>query len=314
MAIGELDSAVFEQWRSFAAARGGCFDENSGAITLRRTPGMEIDIGSARLYLDIDQKSGNSTVKRTRGRAYLAVPQGPRFKVRPQGLASSIGKKLGTQDIELSGPPDFDRIFVVKTNDLATVSRMWTDRVKALMLDIEPAPRVTCDGKLIMFIVDTVLTERASLDRVLYIVGALASSDIFGLSAIQNLPNVEFQPPTGAWNERTLPTATVPAIVPIEIGPAIVKRAVHTRVTALGISKELSHTARIDDGQLDMDEALLPEVARSPARRVGTATVDVGDGHAIVEWAGIENDVDRLQAGIELVSAFAMSPRLGTFR
>lgn len=314
MALGELDRDVFERWRSFASERAGRFDENSKAIFHRPTPGMEIDVGTARLYLDIDQKGGNSTIKVTRVRAHLAVPRGPRFKVRPQGLASAFGKRLGTQDIELGGPPSFDRIFVIKTREPGVTGRMWTDRIKALMLDLEPPPRITSDGSLIMFKVDAVLTKHETLDEVLEIVGTLAMSDIFGLSAIEALPKVEYHPPSGPWDERTLPTATVPSVVPVEIGPVIEKKTVHTRVTAVGISDELHHSARIDEGRLDRDETRLPEIARSPARRVGSASLTVGDGRAVVDWSGVEDDVDRLQAGVELVTAFAIAPNQGTFR
>ena len=67
-------------------------------------------------------------------------------------------------------------------------------------------------------------------------------------------------------------------------------------------------------GSLDPEAPPLPPAATSVIRRVGSATLAVAAGRAELTWAGIEEDLSHLEAGADLVAAFATAPGLGAFR
>lgn len=73
----------------------------------------------------------------TRFRVAFENPEDFHFKLVPQGLLDTVGKLLGLQDVEL-GDPEFDKAFLIKSNDEARVREVLDDPVLRQFLREEP--------------------------------------------------------------------------------------------------------------------------------------------------------------------------------
>ncbi len=272
----------------------------------RMTPALEVDIGQARAYLDVQVRTGNSLAFFSRVKARLPVAAGPTMSIRREGFVASIGKALGGQDIVLGGNEEFDKAYVVRTNDEERTRTMWTERAKTLMLHELPRPKVTCDGSLITLVVGDVLADEAAISAGLDLIGELANADLFGLEALSELKDAEYHQPTGPWDDRTAPFARVEALIPVTLSLFVNRGVATTKASGKGVVEERGGQLRISsDGSYEGDDEILSERSRSAIRRVGAATLTVSDGSAELLWEGIENEVDHLEAGVELIASMA---------
>jgi hypothetical protein len=104
-------------WRSLSNEIGGQFVEGGFAR------GAQVRAMHGEWTVTLDTyvvSSGKAAAIYTRMRAPYVNPSGFRFTVYRKGLFSDIGKKLGMQDIEV-GDAEFDRDFIIKSNDEAQV-------------------------------------------------------------------------------------------------------------------------------------------------------------------------------------------------
>ena len=83
--------------------------------------------------------NGKSSTTYTRMRAPFADPQGFRFTLYRKGIFSDVGKWFGMQDLEI-GDQDFDRDFILKSNDQSKLSQLLgSTRIREL---IEQQPQI----------------------------------------------------------------------------------------------------------------------------------------------------------------------------
>ena len=73
----------------------------------------------------------------TRLRAPFVNPEGFRFRIHRRHLFSGLTEMLGAQDIEI-GEAQFDRDFVIKSNDPARVRQLLASPRMRLLLDWQP--------------------------------------------------------------------------------------------------------------------------------------------------------------------------------
>ncbi len=131
--------------KSFADARESVWAElweSLGGVYLNRDGWRQdklmVEHGHWRVTLDFHAHGGyHSYAGYTRLRAAFENPEGFRFKVTPQGLLERVGKLLGLQDVE-SGDPEFDRAFVVQSNDEERVKGIIDDELLRSFLRQEP--------------------------------------------------------------------------------------------------------------------------------------------------------------------------------
>jgi hypothetical protein len=110
-------------WTEAAARVGGAFDPSAGPW-YRRTMTIQATLDGVAVLADYYVVSnGKSSTTYTRVRAAAAGAPNLRLSVYKEGFFSSLGKALGTQDIQV-GDPLFDDLFMVKSNDEA-LCRAW---------------------------------------------------------------------------------------------------------------------------------------------------------------------------------------------
>ena len=311
----------FEMWRAVATDRGGVIHEGENSLWRAHACSIEVDYGGemvspARLFMDIlSDSSGKSGVEYTRVRALTAVPAAPKFKVYREYLLSKIGKRLGTQDVVLGGHAKFDELFMVKTKDPDRTRRMWTARAKAAFAEHLARAAIASDRETLEIYLLGIPDKREVLEAMLDVVGELASADIFGLTAISGLRDATYHPPSGPWDDRSAPHAEVSTFVSTIVGPIAVEKRAVTRAVTEQCRDDYECVVEIDsDGSATGTDTRLPDAARSALVRVGSSKLTVAEGRAELIWASIEENSERLQAGVDLVSTFATASRQGAFR
>jgi hypothetical protein len=89
----------------------------------------EIHLGNRILYLQLDVDLGGgfeSGYAFTTLQAPFSDPNGFRFALYPQDFLAGIGKLFGMQDVKV-GFPDFDRKFIIKSNQSLKVKQLLAD-------------------------------------------------------------------------------------------------------------------------------------------------------------------------------------------
>jgi len=128
--------ALERAWAEIARARqwemqsGRYFPFRSGVI--RGTADnvvFEID------HYDVSQ--GRSSTPYTRVRAKAIEPMPLVTKVYREGLLSTVGKLIGTQDVEV-GQPEFDEKFMVKADDVAAARALFDSELCRDLLGFPP--------------------------------------------------------------------------------------------------------------------------------------------------------------------------------
>lgn len=121
-------------WRALSAEIGGQFVEGGFA------KGAQVRASHGEWTVTLDTyvvSTGKAAAIYTRVRAPYVNPSGFRFTVYRKGFFSHIAKKLGMQDIEI-GDADFDRDFIVKSNDEAHVRALLADPKLRQLIAAQP--------------------------------------------------------------------------------------------------------------------------------------------------------------------------------
>jgi hypothetical protein len=106
-----------EVWRKFSSEIGAEFVKGG----LLRSDKVVARVKEWTITLDTYTEGGEySSTPYTRMRAPYVSRDGFQFTIHREGLLSKLGKHLGLQDVEV-GYPDFDREFILKSNDEAKV-------------------------------------------------------------------------------------------------------------------------------------------------------------------------------------------------
>lgn len=89
----------------------------------------QIEFNGREVYFDIDIDLGGgfeSGFETTTFAAPLINPVSLRFQLHPQDWINELGKLLGLEDVEL-GYPEFDKAFIIKTNEKEKLKKLFAD-------------------------------------------------------------------------------------------------------------------------------------------------------------------------------------------
>lgn len=127
-----------ERWIETAERVGGQFAPPSGPWYNRGPMTIQVTLEAVEILVDhYTVHTGQAAVTYTRLRAKPPVAKDFTLKIYKSGVLSQLGKSLGFQDIKL-GDPDFDRAFVVKSND-ESLARSWISPAsRSLIAQLRP--------------------------------------------------------------------------------------------------------------------------------------------------------------------------------
>jgi hypothetical protein len=118
-----------EVWRKFSGEIGAEFVKGG----LLRSDKVVARVKEWTITLDTYTEGGEYGGPYTRMRAPYMSRDGFQFTIYRGGLLSKLGKHLGLQDVE-TGYPDFDREFILKSNDEAKVRALVANpRIRQLI-------------------------------------------------------------------------------------------------------------------------------------------------------------------------------------
>lgn len=194
-------------WRTFAETRGGTFHASRGGLLSARAASIEVPAAGVPVLLDTFVVStGKSSTMYTRARASFAIGDGPVFRVYREGLLSSVGKALGTQDVELGGHARFDATFMVKCDAPEAVRRLWTMPLRDATCSSLEHATVSSDGTIVTTTVLGAVDDAAGLGALADLTGGLASAGLGALAALAaELPSARYTTPSGTWDARSRP-------------------------------------------------------------------------------------------------------------
>lgn len=301
-------------WRAVADTRGGVFHEAGSSWLVAKPAVIEAVIGQAVVHLDTYVvSSGKSSTTYTRARAVFSLGSGPSFKVYKEGVLSSIGKAIGTQDLELGGDKGFDDAFMVKGDDVAAVREAWTSKAKGLMFGQLHDTRAVSDGDDVVLTCHGAVSDPSKLTALLDLAGELAS---YGARAL-----VDY----GSLPDARATATTLTRGFALEIGTKAGPVAVTARVTRgpVGLTLTLDHSRELPEfatelarGQAsDLPRGLLADHGQGRLESVGEARL-VSDSRQRLRlsWPGLPDHV-AVSAGVELLVELAAGvPTEGAFR
>jgi hypothetical protein len=122
--VGLFGPSKDKVWRQFSEAIEAEFVDGS----FFKGSKVQVHVEPWTITLDTYTVSagGHSHITYTRIRAPFLNPEGFRFTIYRASLFSGLGKLFGMQNIEL-GDPEFDRAFIVKSNDEPRVIGLLAD-------------------------------------------------------------------------------------------------------------------------------------------------------------------------------------------
>jgi hypothetical protein len=304
-------------WRQVALSRGGLYQEPRGLFR-SKLDAIDVDVDQVRVRLE-RYAAGAGKQRRiyTRCRARYLLPRGPVFCIYADGVLASIGKALGGQDVVLGTDRVFNERFIVKCEDAQAVLRVWSPRAMGLMTRTFEKTRIESDGAEVTLISQDPLDVPGLVVEALDLVAEMAGADLFGIGALRALPGGAYQPPTGTWDDRTIPHVVIGQPVPVTIAPVVLGRRVVTRATVGDGPRELplKILVRSDGGAEPADSvARLPPAAAGLLRRAGDGTLVVDGAGTSFTWLGVETDPERLMLGVRLLAMLAGGPSQGVYR
>lgn len=297
-------------WRQVAVARGGRHILPSG-FWRRQNERIELRLGDVPLVVDTYSTGGKNQVHYTRVRAVVRGIPGCRFKVYREGVFSSLGKALGTQDVVLGSDRGFDDHFMVKADEPALVRRVFEAPAMRAMHAGFPAATLSCDGREIALVEVGVWDNAARIEAGIDLVGALATRDVYNATALAALGGADFR-----WTDRGTPQVAIAAPARVEFEPEVAGGEL-IMVARLAEAPETSPmTLSIAGGRpTDPEQASkLPQGAQARMSGVGTGTLVIDGDEARFQWAAIDLDSATLRAGGELLAALTGGAAAGVYR
>lgn len=307
-----------ELWATVAADLGGTFSLkkrfwSGGPNAPGENERIDAVVSGIPIVLDTYVVStGNTVIPYSRVSARAAHEPAPAMNVQREGVIARLGKAIGVRDIEL-GVAEFDRIFVVKGDDVAAVRRVWTPRCIELMLtSFQKATLVSKAGhlKLTMAVIwDSEAVMRAAIA----LVSELAARDVFGERALRAIADAEIVHPSGSRPHAEL---ALPARVVIQAEDAGTDLVMVARAGAeVGAALDPLDLTVTGGTVLDAERAnVLPQAAHVVLREVGTGQL-VRDADGVrFSWSTLELDPARLHAGARLVGAVASAHAGAAYR
>lgn len=190
-------------WKEVAEEFGGQYIVRA-KNWFNRQEGIEIQAKDVCVFIDIYTVStGKSSTTYTRGRVRYPIPHGPIYRIYREGIFSTLGKALGTQDIVLGNDSLFDKLFMVKCDDIDLTKRAITQKAKDLMRIHFQDSTLTSDKKELIFLKHKILDQRRPLVALIKLMIELGSLDYYGRILFESISETKVDLPKGPWDNRT---------------------------------------------------------------------------------------------------------------
>ncbi|NUQ00918.1 MAG: caspase family protein, partial [Armatimonadetes bacterium] len=189
-----------------AARVGGRFVEPEGGLFARKPCSILVERDDVLALLDTYVvSSGKSSTAYTRCRADYVLGVGPAFRVYREGVLSTLGKALGTQDVTIGIDPAFDEHFMVKADDEAKVlADALTASVQRRLLAAHPKSWLQSDGKTITLTWYGLERDADKLHAALELVSEAARFGVGWLEVVRAVPDARSLPARATRASRVL--------------------------------------------------------------------------------------------------------------
>ena len=290
-------------WTAVAGELGGAFHLPTGFFR-RKNERIEATVDGVPVVLDWYLVStGKSAQSYTRVTASYVRGPGPTLKIYRQGVLASIGKAIGTQDIDLGVVPAFDTEFMVKADSVAVTRRLLSRAAMERILASFGRARIDGGVESIKLVETGIWEDADRLRGGIALLADLAGRDLFGAEALRAIPDASFVQAPG---ERPRAELDAPVRVVVQAEEQGDHLAMVARAAAEPTTLEPIDLAIVDGRVADAQRAgQLPQGAHVPLRSVGSGVLAVDATGLRFTWRDLELDPARLRAGAELLGAVA---------
>ena len=151
-------------WKKIARRYGGTFKSDGGGWIVEPNYVVTCEVDGVEVTLDYDVTStGSSTSYRTR--VTTACPVDVQFDIYREGMLEKVDKALGRQDVRI-GDDEYDRVFMIKSDDAKRVREVCNVTVRARHLE-SPGVRIQAADGVLKLIQSGVVFEMKSSVRML---------------------------------------------------------------------------------------------------------------------------------------------------
>ena len=300
------NASAIRRWAALAARRGGEMVSGDARFWDAPTlPSMECMSGRVRVHLDV---RGAGIGADLRVRACYFLPAGPSFSLAGRRGVTGLLLGFGGQDVSL-GTTELDNRFSLKSKQPAMTRIAWTKRA-AEKLHLQAT--VFSDGRVIDLQLPGWKRSNVELENALDLVGELASADVFGIGALEALPDATLEYRNGPWDRPSPPEACVLMPAPVRLGPVISGGLPVTRART-ECAKQDSYRVTIRDGAAQLTAGRI-DVPLAELDAPGDGDLVCWGDEIAFMWASIETDPDKLMVGAQLVARLARLPAAGVYR
>ncbi|MCC7536136.1 MAG: hypothetical protein IT379_07980 [Deltaproteobacteria bacterium] len=298
-------------WRELAARVGGRFVEPEGGLFARKPCSILVERDDVLALLDTYVvSSGKSSTVYTRCRADYVLGVGPAFRVYREGVLSTLGKALGTQDVTIGIDPAFDEHFMVKADDEAKVlADALSASVQRRLLAAHPKSWLQSDGKTITLTWYGLERDADKLHAALELVSEAARFGVGWLEVVRAVPDARSLPAHGAFGARQPPSF----VLDRGGGEVHIFPALHNTTPVLRVHAEApdlqSASVRVSLAGGRLDPSSLPEGMRSASTleavtMLGDARIGAEPGEVWIDLHG-SCGPERIDAAARAVSSIA---------
>lgn len=301
-------------WRTLAQHLGGHYLEQRGsspcAIALERNDALA--------YLDTYVvRSNKSSHPYTRCRASFVLPAGPVFRVYREGVFSSLGKALGTQDVTLGIDRAFDDHFMVKADDPGAAQVAMTPTAQGLMRTMHSTSWLQADGSQVTLTWSGHERNPHKMQAAMEIVLEVARWEMGWLDVIAAVPGARYVPAAGPFGQRQPPSFAFDSGCPVRVFPTVHNARLVLRVHARRAGPDVGSVRAIVDAHGNPDvaipPALIPPACIDAFRALGQLALGAERDELWVDLLG-PNTSARVESAVRAVSSAASGAPTSAFR
>lgn len=294
-----------QRWWQLARRHG-----ESGVAGSLPEGNFTVRVGEACVHVSLEEVQQRGQELGLRLCAWHALPGVPAFTLWPD--PALLFKDVS--DVPTGISPEFDAQFVVRSSAPPELLRAVLGPVAAPLMRYGLS--LSSDGVAVTLRASDAFVTDEALSAGLEIVGAVATIDLCGFSALRALPEAIYEPPSGPWDHRRPPAVVLFLGQPVTLhfessaaGPLTVARApCDERATEIE-----AEFGGIPEGG-ETTTVALPVDARPWGRDIGHARLSRQHREVRLVWPGLVTEVRRLQAGAELVAALGREVPGGPYR
>jgi hypothetical protein len=296
---------------------GSLVPTESGVALAPRQVEADIQGALVRVSLEVSpERRTNHHTNLTYVRARYLLGHGPVFEVEAETPLLSARKTVGLEDIELGGNRIFDEIFVVQGRNPEALRLAFTDRAKALALELG-RPEVRSDGRLVELALSDADSTPDRIETAARLVAELAHHGMWLLESLAEQIDARLSTPRGGWGARTMPTLRAQgAVGTVHLAPARHRGWPTFMLRARGTAVHDGTVLRVRAGAVARDDLALTRRQRQLAETLVDADLSMTRGHTELHLhtpgPGLHT---RVQAGLKLLDDIAApSTDQGPFR